>query len=1337
MLAVRRGSVINESLIYLSYHNIDLKYAFQIASLLIRYYRAVWLDRFEVSPLNDWNEAIGQVYDRATGAIVIVSDDYLESVYCRQEYELLREHNISITAVIARDFSTDNIAELRFDDWIDFRRWFDEPNDRSVEYLLNQFPQAESALQVGDRTEYLHRFIESTELTLAKLPTAMASLKPRPGKNALKTRPRGYCEQLLQSWELICRKDNSSYQIENLYHWAANEGSFVLGGNAGSGKTVFAQLLALAHAHQALHDPGVPLPIWLDLMKWDQGNSTLDTFMESEWGLVSYWKHWLNSNQAVFFLDNFSGLHEHFPAFASELMQWTQANSAHKFVMIATNPDDANTDWPVLEIPRVTDQLALKFASSALTLDQLSGFRPLLRQLQARIENNHLDYLSLGIELLVADKSLAVSQWNNGPVPALIKLRHQLAHTSAPRTSSDSLTAYLQGLAWNIMQLANHRRVARADVELQVNDRQLIDRALELGLLCEVGRYLRFQSELFKWHLAADRLRADGVTKYLTRPQIAADGNRVAQKWDEMALILADTATDDSRRHIIAKLAEIDPFLAGICLQRHPDLYGAFTETLVVNSVELVAQNPTALQAFRACIHAIPNVEKTTETLASQTSQYDNTVQLWLWQEVLAMPLDLPLSFLESVAALDRDSAVPIIDRFSDFPVSLLVSYLVKLTANADPQIRSNAVWMLGELKHLPSSVLLLHYLENDDRQDLDEIVLALMKFAYSDILSRLLRWSQTSPTHLDLVIAAFDTRGRTVSCRLLRLVGERHLTPNPEFYDLMVDRDELDLAIGMAQIAERFLDLPEAVKQAINLRHNAEQLRDQLLATIKHLPKREHFQLLLADIQLVLQNPPESTIIAGSNLSVLLYGQQAIAGLSAQTERLTGNSLPAETKDQLRSDNWQQRYDALNGLREYPANLAIPHLLDLTTDSETLVRLAAFESLARFPDEVPARKAIIAALSDADQQIVNAATELLKTMPAVEYDELLDLVDSSNVSTVAAVIEVLKTVRYQPALAPLTALLDDDRQIQDGVLTIGQRAADAVKALEADLDLSKDLSLDESGHAGAPAQQGPLERQDSRDQQFSDEDKILTTLQLLRDDDWGRTQKAAKFLRKFSKHLRNTEHSHILEILCGALRDENWHVRWAVAEAVAWLQNSTAIPQLTPLLQDPNWIVQVAVIRALVQLRASDSAEYLTPLLQNPQKAVREAAAEALGELGNPIAVAELGQTAQNDSDYFVRFAALRSIHQLSPRLAREYLENALSDDFIHLRWYAMKALAPLMDESDVPLLTRMLDDDEKPTWEDESVRDLAVTALLRINTPESNAALETVQRLEDQANP
>ena len=178
--------MINESLIYLSYHNIDCACAFQLANLLIRYYRNVWLDRFEIDLNEDWNAMIRQARSRATGVIAIVTDDYLESPYCRAEFEYFRQRDLAIIAVIPRDFSTEMIAEFTFSDWIDFRRWFDDPNDLSVENLLSQVPQSEAVAETGERLDYLRRLIQDIELALAKMPTSWASLRNTDAQNSAK-----------------------------------------------------------------------------------------------------------------------------------------------------------------------------------------------------------------------------------------------------------------------------------------------------------------------------------------------------------------------------------------------------------------------------------------------------------------------------------------------------------------------------------------------------------------------------------------------------------------------------------------------------------------------------------------------------------------------------------------------------------------------------------------------------------------------------------------------------------------------------------------------------------------------------------------------------------------------------------------------------------------------------------------------------------------------------------------------------------------------------------------------------------------------------------------------
>ena len=100
-------------MIYVSYHNIDSAHALQLSTLLLRYYRNVWLDRFEIDLSEDWSAKIRQLRPRATGVIALVTDDYLESPHCRAEFEYFQSRGIAVTAVIPRDFSTEKIADYK------------------------------------------------------------------------------------------------------------------------------------------------------------------------------------------------------------------------------------------------------------------------------------------------------------------------------------------------------------------------------------------------------------------------------------------------------------------------------------------------------------------------------------------------------------------------------------------------------------------------------------------------------------------------------------------------------------------------------------------------------------------------------------------------------------------------------------------------------------------------------------------------------------------------------------------------------------------------------------------------------------------------------------------------------------------------------------------------------------------------------------------------------------------------------------------------------------------------------------------------------------------------
>ena len=1302
-------------MIYVSYHNLDIDFAFRLSTLLIRYYRSVWLDRFEISPSADWASETRAAREQATSVIALVSDYYLQSAACRAEFEQFHGRGIAVTAVIARDFSTDHISGFTFNDWVDFRRWFDEPDERSAENLLSQFPQSESVPQTGERLDYLRGFIHQTELAFARMPTSWAALRNGEAADAGDIRPRLIHADKLRHWEFVSIKSGNELPLENLLEWSRAEAQFMLMGERGCGKSALARLLALEQAHEALRDEQAALPIWLDLSLWEDNCGSLDAFIESHWPLLSYWRHWLEGQRALIAVDNWSDFRKAYPGFASDFSNWIDASPNQRFLLLANEPGSGDPALPALRFAPMNSQLAQKFAAGFLTLDQQSGFRQILRQKEALIQDSPLAHLALGVELASADRALAYNAWHTDAVGAAIRLRSRQHPPTAIALTAEMTLSSLRALAWSMMLQGNHRTIARAAAETQTSDSQVIEYALEIGLLVERGSQIRFESDAIQSCLAAENLKKDGLIKYLTRPEFEAEHGRSQRKWDGLALLVVDSLSAEQRVRVVHQIADIDPFLAALCLRRHPQDYDRCQALLVEKLLRFCAQNPAAQGAFRAAVAELPETLQTAEQLIAQLSQQSNPVQLWLWREVCALPLDLPVTFIELLSDIQRDESATVAEKLSDYSLPHALAYLARLTQHDDKQLRRSALWALGELKYLPAAILLLDYLERAERDDLGDVLSALMNFAYSEILVRVLRWSHGNAWHRDTVIAALARRKRAVTSRLLSFADSRRLTLSADFYELAANTDERDIAIGLAQIVGEQVDLPESAEAAVLAAQNAEKLRSRIAGAITHLPNREGFLQLAQDIEQVLLDPPEPTVVAGSDLDALLYGPSVFDEISAQAA--TG-AIPPELRQQLRHSDWRQRHRGVSSLADVAAADALPHLLSAAADDDKRVQLAAYEVLAQF-DDLPARKALIAALSHRDLEVVESVTNLLQQSSMADADALIELLDSANPTVVAAAIAVLAGAEQPQAAAAIGELVDDPRQPGQGAPTIGQRARAALRQLavsEMSGDDSRErLTVPGSGVNGSAAA-------------FSDAEKIARTLDVLRDDDWGRTQKAAKFLRKFARHMRGRDNSEIRALLCAALDDENWSVRWAAAEALAMLRDQQAIPHLQDRLGDSSWIVQVASIRALVELGADDAAPNLLPRLRSEHKPVREAAAEALGELAYRAAIGPLGQVLKRDPDEFVRLAALTSIHRISPAQARPWLEYALSDRYLHIRVFALEQLAPTMSESDLPILRQLLLDDEQPSWEGASLRDMTITILRRINSAASRALLDSL---------
>ena len=1018
----------------------------------MRYYRKVWLDRFEIPPASDWQQGILSARDQATGAIAIVTDDYLQSPYCQSEFEYFREREIAVTAVIARDFSTDEISKFAFSDWVDFRRWFDDPSYQNVENLLSQFPQSDAVPQTGERLDYLRQFIQETGLAFSKMPTSWAAERNAAMPSADGIRPRMRHASLLQDWGLTAEKSGMAMPLTDLPSWAERETQFVIAGEAGSGKTFLARLLALAQAHVALKDEQAALPIWFDLARWDENTKSLGSFVEANWPLLTFWKYWLETEPTIIFLDNWSDFCNAYGGCAPEVTNWINSSPNQRFVILASDPKSGDLALPIARISRISAQFAQRFASGVLTLDQQNSFRQLLRQKEALILDSSLAYLSLGFELLAADRALAHSQWQQNPLKALIRLRGTRVPADEFGLRAEAALLGLEELAWSMMQQERHRYVSRHAALEALRDARVIDYALAGGLLVAVGSLLRFESELFQWLLAAECLKRDGLIKHLARPTFDEQSQRVPSKWDKPTLLLVDSLSEESRLQVIGQVSDIDPFLAGMCLRRRPDIHQSYRINLLQNLVDLCAQNGAARGAFRSAIADFAEPLAVADELIRQMSRHNNKLQLWLWYEIGALPLDVPLDFIERVANVDRSGASSVADQLLPYSLSHSIACLVALSQQEDPDLRRNAIWTLGELKFLPTAILLLDYLDKAERGDIDAILLALMKLAHSEILLRVLRWSRDNPDHRASVHAALAASKRRVTSSLLTLAEAKKLTLQPSFHDLVVNLPERDIAIGLAMIASAHVNLPDSVEAAVHSASDAPALHQRVAGAIKHLPNRAGFQQLLEDAAAVLRDPPDATVIAGSNIDALLYGKPVFDSFSARTMPPATAGLPAELSTQLQHSDWMQRHRAVSQLLSYSAGKSLPFLLQATADMDKRVRLAAYEILAKLDTESAAQNSLLAALSDPDIEIVNAATRHLVDAPPANLDPLVELLDSSNPTAVAAAIEILGFSRKRQAIDELSQLIDDARAPAQGFPPIGPRARQAINKLEATL---------------------------------------------------------------------------------------------------------------------------------------------------------------------------------------------------------------------------------------------------------------------------------------------
>lgn len=468
--------------------------------------------------------------------------------------------------------------------------------------------------------------------------------------------------------------------------------------------------------------------------------------------------------------------------------------------------------------------------------------------------------------------------------------------------------------------------------------------------------------------------------------------------------------------------------------------------------------------------------------------------------------------------------------------------------------------------------------------------------------------------------------------------------------------------------------------------------------------------------------------------VDMLRHSNWRVRKAAAQTLGATGSSAIRHLANALQDPEEDVRRLAIEALREIDDPAVVELLLTATHDASPEVRGAALEAL-KSHDTGSALHRLIECLSDkartkgSRKRICDIAARILAGINVPEAQIALKEWQKDEGS--------LQLVPKQKPLSPRSQPSSAE-QAKRRLKHISTRGTNEISVPGTDPDESDDLVAQAlianpphivplpAKPASAPPSAQPPAAAPTLVPQHRD---ILTKLlDAIHSADWGSKEDSAKALREYARTLHGTRDPRVLHQLSEALRDSDWIVRWAAAEALAWVGDPAAVPALVKALPDSYWMVRIAVVRALLEIGDASVVPDVAKLLNDRNSTVREAAAEALGALGDAAAVPYLTH-ALGDSESFVRLAATSALGRISSQTAIEPLLKALNDSESNIRWAAAQAFTQIGGGEAVPELVKRLEDNQGPYWEDQKVCDLAAAALRRIGTPEAQAALNARQ--------
>lgn len=448
-----------------------------------------------------------------------------------------------------------------------------------------------------------------------------------------------------------------------------------------------------------------------------------------------------------------------------------------------------------------------------------------------------------------------------------------------------------------------------------------------------------------------------------------------------------------------------------------------------------------------------------------------------------------------------------------------------------------------------------------------------------------------------------------------------------------------------------------------------------------------------------------------------------------------------------IRIGSWKTRRVTMQSLTHYGAP-GIEALAELAQSEDSETRLLALENIGTIQDPLVIDLLIHAA---ADPQVEIRAIAV-HALAQTQDERAVDcLIKSTNDTTRSArfnqricdiAAEALSQSSSETAKQFLARWYNQERQIEANSTDLprfGTRQSSQIvkqRLLEAKAKRRTEETERLQSHPLYPVNASNAVALESRNLQTAPSlqvdnglpiDDLDIWMQQLKESDWVRRQSAARAIREHVKSIRGEVSPQTVSHLTELLNDPDWTIRWTGIEALAWIGDKQAVEALVHSLTDPKWKVRVAALQSLAELGQQDTAQHVIPLLFDTISNVRESAAETLAMLGDSDArvLSNLRKAAQ-DTEEFVRLAAIEALARLDPKAALPDLIKALRDDpSSHVRWAAANGISAAPEGSPVAELAKSLNDTSGPYWEQKRICDVVAEILNQIGTNEAINAL------------